>query len=87
MYADNLVIFPPSSAGFQQLLNICSDYGIWYDVQYNTKKSVAMMKIEIWISLICIYQGKFEMYTAKYLGNIIYNEMSDDDYMYRQRRK
>ncbi len=38
MYADDLVVFSPSSAGFQQLLNICSDYGIRYDVQYNTKK-------------------------------------------------
>ncbi len=43
MYADDLVVFSPSSAGFQQLLNICSDYGIRYDVQYNTKKSVAMI--------------------------------------------
>ncbi len=58
---------------------------IWCGIQY--QKSVAMMKIEIWISLICIYQGKFEMYSAKYLGHIIYNEMSDDDYMHRQRRK
>ncbi len=38
MYADDLVVFPPSSAGFQQLLNIWSDYGITYDVHYNTKK-------------------------------------------------
>ncbi len=38
MYADDLVVFSLSSAGFQQLLNICSDYGIRYDVQYNTKK-------------------------------------------------
>ncbi len=38
MYADDLVVFSPSSAGFQQLLNICSDYGIRYDVQYNTKR-------------------------------------------------
>ncbi len=38
MYADDLVVPPPSSAGFQQLLNIRSDYGIRYDVQYHTKK-------------------------------------------------
>ena len=40
MYADDLAILSPSSAGFQQLLNICSDYGMKYDVQYNAKKSV-----------------------------------------------
>ncbi len=44
MYADDLVVFSPSSAGFQKLLNICSDYGIRYDVQCNTKKSVAMIR-------------------------------------------
>ena len=38
MYADDLAILSPSSAGFQQLLNICSDYGMKYDVQYNAKK-------------------------------------------------
>ncbi len=48
MYADDLVI-SPSSIGFQQLLNICSDYGIRYDVQYNAKKSVAMI---CWTKLI-----------------------------------
>ncbi len=63
MYADDLVVFSPSSAGFQQLLNICSDYGIRYDVQYNTKKVlpwyVEPKTIEISISQIFIYQGKF----------------------------
>ncbi len=28
MYADDLVVFSPSSAGLQQLLNLCSDYGL-----------------------------------------------------------
>ncbi len=32
MYAGDLAV-PPSSFGYQQLLNICSDYGISYDVQ------------------------------------------------------
>ncbi len=86
MYADDLVIF---SAGFQQLLNICSDYGIRHDVQYNTKKSVAM---------ICRTKDHRDLYlsgqvlnvctTVKYLGHFINNEISDDDDgMYRQRRK
>ena len=43
MYADDLAILSPSSAGFQQLLNICSDYGMKYDVQYNAKKSVVVI--------------------------------------------
>ena len=36
MYADDLAIFSPSSAGFQQLLNVCTEYGVKNDVQYNS---------------------------------------------------
>lgn len=35
LYADDLVVLFPGSAGFQQLLNICSKYGVEQDVQYN----------------------------------------------------
>ncbi len=28
MYADDLVVFSPSSADLQQLLTMCSDYGL-----------------------------------------------------------
>ena len=40
MYADNLVIFSPCSRGLQQLLDVCSQYGVSHDVKYNTQKSV-----------------------------------------------
>ena len=43
MYADDLVIFSPYSAGLQQLLKICSLYGVEYDIQYNAKKSNIMI--------------------------------------------
>ncbi len=93
MYADDLVVFSPSSAGFQQLLNICSDYGIRYDVQYNTKKSVVMIcrtKDHRDLNFPDLYlsgQVWNVCTTVKYLGHFINNEMSDDDDMYRQRRK
>lgn len=32
MYADDLVVFNPSSAGLQQLLNMCSEYGLEDDI-------------------------------------------------------
>jgi len=38
-----VAIVSPSSAGFQQLLNLCSDYGLKYDVQYNAKKTMVMV--------------------------------------------
>ncbi len=93
MYADDLVVFSPSSAGFQQLLNICSDYGIRYDVQYNTKKSVAMIcrtKDHRDLNFPDLYLSGQVLNlctTVKYLGHFINNETSDDDDMYRQRRK
>lgn len=33
MYADGFANLSPGSAGFQQLLNTCSEYEIKYDVQ------------------------------------------------------
>ena len=53
MYADDLAILSPSNAGFQQLLNICSEYGIKHDVHFNAKKSVV---------LICRTKGDKELY-------------------------
>ena len=92
MYADDLAIISPSSAGFQQLLNICSDYGVDFNVKYNAKKSVV---------LICRAKGDKDLrfpsfYLSeeilsvcckiKYLGHIITDRLMDDDDMYRQRR-
>ncbi len=39
MYADDLVVLSPSSAGLQQLLNVCS----LYDIKYNATKSVVLI--------------------------------------------
>ena len=37
MYADDLSLISPSSSGFQQLLNICSNYGLDFNIKYNAK--------------------------------------------------
>ena len=91
MYADDLAIISPSSTGFQELLNTCSEYGIMYDVKYNAKKSVV---------LICRSKGdqklNFPIFylsgqiipmasNCKYLGHIIDDKMQDDSDMLRQR--
>ena len=92
MYADDLAIVSPSSAVFQQLLNICSEYGVKYDVQYNAKKSVVMIcrtkedrdlnfpAFYLSGQLLCVCNK------TKYLGHFITDQMSDDDDMYRQCR-
>ncbi len=43
MYADDLIIFSPCSAGLQQLLRICTQYGADFDIKYNAKKSKIMI--------------------------------------------
>ncbi len=60
MYADGLVVFSPSSAGLQQLLNLCSDFGLEHDILYNLNKRVVMIaeirriKVYIFQSLSCL---------------------------------
>ncbi len=39
MYADDLVLLSQYSAGLQQMLKVCSQYGIDHDIKYNAKKS------------------------------------------------
>ena len=90
MYADDLVIMSPSSAGLQQLLNICTEYGLKHDIKYNASKSAV---------LICrTKQDKRLNFPAfqlsgnildvcrriKYLGHFINDQLNDDDDVYRQ---
>ena len=92
MYADDLSLISPSSSGFQHLLNICSNYGLDFNIKYNAKKSMV---------LICRTKDDSELRfphfylsgqtvnvakSAKYLGHIIADTLDDDEDMYRQRR-
>ena len=43
MYADDLVLICPSSAGMRLLLRLCDKYGIDHDIKYNSKKSATMI--------------------------------------------
>lgn len=93
MYADDLALISPSSAGFQHLLNICSDYGVEFDVKYNAKKSVVLIcrtKGDKDLCFPLFYLSGQELSVCsktKYLGHIITDQVLDDDDMYRQRRK
>ena len=92
MYADDLAILSPSSAGFQQLLNICSEYGVAFDVKYNAKKSVVMTyrtrgdEDLTFPSFYLSGQVLSVCSKAKYLGHVITDQLTDDDDLYRQRR-
>ena len=93
MYADDLVIFSPYSAGLQKLLSVCSQYGLDFDIKYNAKKSKVMI-----VRSREDRQSKFpDFYLSEaalsvcseitYLGHIISNDLTDDKDIYRQRRK
>ena len=92
LYADDLTILSPSSSGFQQLLNICSNYGVEFDIKYNAKKSVVMVcrtKDDMEIKFPPFYLPGEELgvsNTTKYLGHIITDTLEDDADMSRQRR-
>ena len=92
MYADDLALVSPSSAGFQHLLNICSEYGVKFDVKYNAKKSVVMIcrtKEDRELNFPVFYlsgQILSVCNSCKYLGHIINDKLEDDSDMLRQRR-
>ena len=43
MYADELVLISPSSAGRSQLLHECEEFGTRHDLKYNAKESAVMI--------------------------------------------
>ncbi len=84
MYADDLVVISPSNAGLQQLLNICSAYGVEHDITYNASKSailICRVKEDKCINFTVFkLAGKTLEYCKKvrYLGHFIREEMTDD---------
>lgn len=89
MYADNLVTFSPSSAGLQEILNICSDYGVEFDLKYNSSKSVVLIcrtKQDKWLKFPVLKLANYYLEVCKkikYIGHCITDDMNEDD-IYRQ---
>ena len=92
MYADDLAVLSPSSAGFQQLLDVCTEYGVAFDVKFNAKKSVVLTcrtKEDKNLSFPAFYLAGQVLPVcskANYLGHVINDQLTDDDDLYRQRR-
>ena len=93
LYADDLVIFSPSSRGLRLLLSVCEQYGLEHDIKYNAKKSVIMICRSKLLRNVDIppfvLNGVIlkEVTQYKYLGYIISNDMTDDLDIERQRRQ
>ena len=93
MYADDLVIFCPYSAGLQQLLKVCSQYSVEFDIRYNANKSNIMI-VRSKEDRKLVFPDLFLSGTAlkvcddvKYLGHHFVNDLSDDKDINRQCRK
>merc|ERR1712030_310479 len=81
IYADDLVIMSPYSAGLQQLLNICTSYGAQFDIKFNPKKSVIMIartkedKNQKFPSFTLSNGTLDEVNKVRYLGHIISDDL------------
>lgn len=93
IYADDLVIMSPYSAGLQQLLNVCSSYGLLFDIKFNHKKSVILIvrtkedQKQNFPSFFLSNSSLDVVCKVRYLGHIITDDLCDDDDIQRQCRK
>lgn len=89
MFAGDLVIFCPYSGGLQQLLMICSQYGLDHDIKCNAKKSNIMtvrtkedgkLLFADFALSACVFKVCAEV---NYSGRYITEDLSDDRDIYR----
>lgn len=72
------------SVGLQQLLEVCTQYGLEYDIQFNAKKSNVMKvrsKKDNKMTFPVFYLGDSSHMVCneiKYLGHIILDDLSDN---------
>ena len=85
MYADDLVLISPSSAGLSQLLHECEKFGTRHDLKYNAKTSAVMIYRSMILKGCTIPKLKLNgiilhvVASYKYLGHYITDDLSDDD--------
>ena len=84
-YADDLLIFCPSSKGLQGLLNQCESYGTEHDIKYNKEKTVCIIIKPRGFKLrnspgICLNDHMLYFVNSyKYLGAIMLSCFMDAD--------
>uniref|UniRef100_A0A8C6LZR9 Reverse transcriptase domain-containing protein n=1 Tax=Nothobranchius furzeri TaxID=105023 RepID=A0A8C6LZR9_NOTFU len=82
MYADDLVILSPSSVGLQELLDICTKYGVdFMTCRTKEDKGLQFPQFELCGNVLPV-TDKY-----KYLGHFINDELADDDDIDRQCRR
>ena len=82
MYADDLVLISPSSAGLSQSLHECEKFGTRHDLKYNAKKSAVMIYRSMTLKGCTIPNFKLNgiilHVVASYLGHYITDDLSDN---------
>ena len=53
MYADDLVVFSPSSVGLRELLSVCEMYGLNHEIRFNHKKSAIIISRGKYMKNLC----------------------------------
>ena len=93
LYADDIVLISPSSAGLKKLLAVCEQFGIEHDLLFNASKSAIMFFKSNYMSSFIIPNFKLNgniisvVEEFKYLGHFICNNLSDKADIERQRKK
>ena len=92
-YADDMCLLSPSPIGLQQLINVCTKYGIEHDIIFNPIKTkcVAFLPNRYKLSVPTVSldgDDLVHVYTdnIKYLGVILSNNLKDDSDIMRQLR-
>ena len=93
MYADDLVLFAPSSAGLSKLLRICAKVGVTRNILHNSNTSAVMIIRSALLSdsvlpsfTLCNNILKV-VHVVKYLGHNVNDDLTDDADISRQIRK
>ena len=75
IYADDIALLAPSRAALQQMMDICSKYGLEWDISFNPKKSQAMLvgpKYKMVPAPLNLSNGKVSWVDSfKYLGVVV----------------
>ena len=93
MYADDICVLSLSSAGLQQLLDICNEYCTNHDLVFNVKKSQCMffrcsINKKCGLPTISLNSNRIEFtHEVKYLGVLLSSCMKTTIDVSRQTRK
>ena len=93
MYADDIVLISPSTAGLKELMNICLRFGILNDIKFNSKKSAILPFLPENKNTFKIPPFTLDnepvpiVESFKYLGHILSCKGTDDLDIERQRKK